>query len=1850
MRRLAVVLLAACGLSARLFAQTPCPPSSAAAVPQSPVNVNVAPNTTINYSWSATTASGVTGYQVIVDGSTTACVTPNTSCSVSGLPVGQHTWIVRAIFASCNLDSTAKSFTAGCPTTAPNLQSPSNGATNVSLQPTLTWSAVTNADSYDISWSKSGAGGCSGAGNLATSTTTSFNPPPLQAGTGYEWRVVAKRSGSTCPNLPSTCFAFTTIAAACNAPGSFTLLSPSNNDTTTTTPLLSWTSASGADKYVIHLGTTNPPSPTANDPVVSASQTTYHPTLAAGTYYWYVDAYPSCSTTPKTSSSINSFKVVACPTAAPTLVSPSSGAQVTTASVTFQWAAVTSATNYDVEISDDGGATFSSIAVVSTNSVTKALSNGSYVWFVRALYGTVCPAVASGRSSFSVLTTTSNCLAPQLNAPANGATNVASPVTFDWKDVDGATSYRLLAAFNDGSPTLLAVTTDSNSSGNVPGGKVEWWVEASGPSCSSTSPHFIFSAIDNSGCPSNPGTASPVAPAKDANVASPVTFQWSAVAGASSYRVWASLSTDTSNSRVVLGTTTSTQLTVNVPQAKVEWLVEARFDNCPSTFSSPSSFTVTTATTCNNAPPTLVSPANGATNVTSPVEFKWNEVLGATKYTLFLGSDSAGETTDHELTRIVPAGTTSWYVVASFAGCPDVKSSVFTFNIPASTSCNGTVSILQPAAGATLPSPVNFQWTTLPGAVSYRVWASFNGGPPAVIARSTDGSANGVRLPAGTIEFRVEAVFGTCNVFSPYRSFTVQSGANCGANQPVTLKAPAAGATLTSEEVDFSWNATPGAALYRVWVSTNGDPFVDVGTTTDIKLHEDIAPGPSVWYVETFFEGCTPLASARSSFTVSVSTAKCSGDAPMIVSPADGATNVAAPVTLVWSAVANAEEYRVFASLGGGDFNVIEKTGDTSTSKRLPPGLVAWFVEAVSDECPGTRSTVAHFTVRQSANCPATPPQLVSPADGATNVAPPVRLDWNAVSGAIGYVVFVSHDDGAPTAVAETTETHFEHPFPPGEIDWWVIALFNGCPPLESRHFEFNIPEAENCSRTVKPLLQSPPDSATPIASPVHFEWSHVPAVQKYKVWAAIAGGGASVIGTTSNDHLDVDIPSGVVIWFVEGDFLVCPPVFSTPGTFVVRKSAPACATPDRPTAKAPAQVASATPYNVRWTPVANATTFELEESLTAEFGSPLTQQITGLSATLQHTIVSQPTRFYYRVRAVSDCDESKSHYSKIVTVVVLPPAANTTRHTSAEVGVRSGITQKVVLPGQNPPTTFTARGDKPWISVTPASGPIGPDGVTLTVTFDPAALALGTNTGTLLITYGTAGKTGGNATSSGGVPVSVSLVTPVQPGGKNGPLPDSLIVPAIGHAAGANNSLFESDLRIANVSAQAMKYLLNFTLSNTDGTQSGQSTTIQVDPGATMALDDILANFFGIGADGGGATGTLEIRPLTTSTTSTLGTTAKTAFQTVASSRTYNTTPTGTFGQFIPAIPYSQFIGAGGGRISLQQVAQSAAYRTNFGIVEASGAKADVLVHVFDNSGNEVSAPIPISLLAGEHKQINAFLAANNISLTDGRLEVEVTSATGKVTAYASTVDNFTNDPLLVLPVLKGALTASRYVVPGIADLNNGFASWRSDMRIFNGGANAVNVTLAYVAQPGNSGTPQTFSFPLNPGEVHAVDNALQSLFGLTNSGGAVVITTDTPSSLVATARTYNQTENGTYGQFIPGVSPAESVGLGDRTLQVLQLESSTRFRTNIGVTETNGKEVTVLVTAIPSDSKIAASTTLTLAPNEFRQFSLDNFNLGTLYNARVTVKVTGGSGKVTAYGSVIDQQTQDPTYVLAQ
>ncbi len=488
--------------------------------------------------------------------------------------------------------------------------------------------------------------------------------------------------------------------------------------------------------------------------------------------------------------------------------------------------------------------------------------------------------------------------------------------------------------------------------------------------------------------------------------------------------------------------------------------------------------------------------------------------------------------------------------------------------------------------------------------------------------------------------------------------------------------------------------------------------------------------------------------------------------------------------------------------------------------------------------------------------------------------------------------------------------------------------------------------------------------------------------------------------------------------------------------------------------------------------------------------------------------------------------------------------------------------------------------------------------------------------------------------------PVTINLVTPVVPVDPTAPLQDSLIIPAVGRLVGINSE-WRSDIRVFNGSGQKMKYLLNFVAN---GSTDVKQTTIETDAGATTALDDVIHNWYGFGEVGDNATGVLEVRPVRPDPGST------SPLASIVASRTYNVAANGgTLGEFIPGIPFRSFAGAGT-RLSMQQIAQTASFRTNFALVEASGQPATVLMSMFNSAGTKLF-DLPVALAGGEQKLLNGLLAQQGIdSLTDGRMEVQVSGGTGKVTAYASVVDNASLNPLFVSGKALGSDSAQLYVVPGAADLSNGVANWRTDMRVFNGSSSPETVNLTFFAS-GPAPKPVAATLTVNPNEVKVLDSVLASLFASPSSGGAIHLTTAASSQLVVTARTYNQTAGGSLGQFIPGVTLAEAIDhAGGRALNVLQVEDSVRFRTNVGLAEMTGKPATVEISVILPDSKVTPTIQVPLSGNEFRQFGLSEFGLGNVYNARVNVRIVDGDGQVTAYGSVVDQATNAPTYVAAQ
>src|SRR5207244_1404959 len=104
--------------------------------------------------------------------------------------------------------------------------------------------------------------------------------------------------------------------------------------------------------------------------------------------------------------------------------------------------------------------------------------------------------------------------------------------------------------------------------------------------------------------------------------------------------------------------------------------------------------------------------------------------------------------------------------------------------------------------------------------------------------------------------------------------------------------------------------------------------------------------------------------------------------------------------------------------------------------------------------------------------------------------------------------------------------------------------------------------------------------------------------------------------------------------------------------------------------------------------------------------------------------------------------------------------------------------------------------------------------------------------------------------------------------------------------------------------------------------------------------------------------------------------------------------------------------------------------FRTNIGLVEASAHPAHVVLDFFNASGANI-LQMPLDLLPGEHRQLNNIIASDSTLAAAVRMQVSVTSPTGLVTAYASILDQRSNDPILIDAVPLRMSGAKRYVVP---------------------------------------------------------------------------------------------------------------------------------------------------------------------------------------------------------------------------
>jgi hypothetical protein len=255
--------------------------------------------------WSS--SGGATSYEYCIN-TANVCNTwtptgANTSVALSGLDEGTtYYWQVRAkkdsqITYANGSETALWSFTTmTSPPGAFSKSAPTNSATGISTNPTLSWGASAGATSYEYCYDTTNDNNCTGWASTGSNTSIALNG--LSEGTTYYWQVRAKNTGGTtyADGSETAHWSFTTMTSII-PPGSFSKTAPENTATNVSiNPILTWGTSTNATSYEYCYDTIDDDSCTGWTTTGSATSVALSGLSYETTYYWHVRAKNSIGT------------------------------------------------------------------------------------------------------------------------------------------------------------------------------------------------------------------------------------------------------------------------------------------------------------------------------------------------------------------------------------------------------------------------------------------------------------------------------------------------------------------------------------------------------------------------------------------------------------------------------------------------------------------------------------------------------------------------------------------------------------------------------------------------------------------------------------------------------------------------------------------------------------------------------------------------------------------------------------------------------------------------------------------------------------------------------------------------------------------------------------------------------------------------------------------------------------------------------------------------------------------------------------------------------------------------------------------------------------------------------------------------------------------------------------------------------------------------------------------------------------------------------------------------------------------------------------------------------------------
>ena len=661
------------------------------------------------------------------------------------------------------------------------------------------------------------------------------------------------------------------------------------------------------------------------------------------------------------------------PPGAPTLVSPGNGSTVADLTPTFDWNDVTDATSYTILV--DNASNFSSPEInasptTSTYTPASDLAAGTYYWKVLATN-------SSGSSAYSAAWTVTLTAplpipdVPVLISPTSGSTVEDLTPTFDWNDAANATSYHIQIATKS-NMTGLVVDTDVASSTYTPGSNmaedVYYWRVLS-TNATGSSAYTSTWNVNVIAPPPLPGTPTLISPANGSGTSDTTpSFDWSDASDATGYEILIDNNSDFSSPTISTTTVTSDYTATTLALGTYYWKVRGTNVTGSGSYSASWSFSI------GNPPsaPVLVAPANGSYTSNLTPTFDWNDISGATSYTILVDNNS-----DFSSPEINQSPTVSTYTPASNLAVGTYYWKVLATNIYGSgVYCTAwTVNLGNPPAVPVLAAPANgsftsdatpdFDWNDVSGATSYTIQIDNNSdfsSPEVTSSPAVSAFTPGSNLANGTQYWRVLATnaYGS-SAYSSSWNFSIGSAPGIP-----TLLSPANTGLTTDQTPTFDWSDVTSATSYTILVDNNSDfssPEINQSPAASTYTPgSNLALGTYYWKVLATNSYGSSAYSGSWSLSIGAAPA-----APALVSPSNGSTVADFTPLFDWNDVSGAVSYTILVD-NNSDFSSpeINQTPSVSTYTAVTDlgyGTYYWKVLATNAYGDGAYSTVWNFTI-----------------------------------------------------------------------------------------------------------------------------------------------------------------------------------------------------------------------------------------------------------------------------------------------------------------------------------------------------------------------------------------------------------------------------------------------------------------------------------------------------------------------------------------------------------------------------------------------------------------------------------------------------------------------------------------------------------------------------------------------------------------------------------------------------------------------------------------------------------------------------------------------------------------------